>query len=317
MAKLRRNPRRATGALLINPRRRRHAARRRRHNAAPGVLAVNVRKYRRSGKHGHKVSAYSRSKARRGKRRGKARVRKNPLRLINPRRHRKHARKGHAKRHTSSRRRRNPRHVKFVARRNPRRKSSGRARRGSIMVPGVAGIQKTVGKVPVVGPMLASLVGFVPTSAFGALSVEPTLAVAQLLARYVPALPTNFLYPLSGAILGAATDAYIGPMIGLKKETSRQLAVAMAAAGGGVGYYLWRTGRSTTAGAEMGTLLLSGYGSPIAGAIMGDLGDLYVQAPEYGALLMQTPGMHGADSFGGYGPMTVSPLSSMSPGATL
>lgn len=328
MAKLLRNPIRTTGALLINPRRKRkkaHGRRRRNGGRLGALLLTNPRRRRKSrrsssrrhnphvkgySRKAHRVKAHSVRAYNRKARKGRSRRRRNPSRRGGMfRRFRMNPRRRYAsRRRTSARRYRHNPHASIV---NPRRHKARSRRRVAFRRRNPA-MGKGLAKIPVIGPLLASMIGVVGPAAFGAVGVEPILAVSQLAARYAPNLPTTALYPLSGLFLAAATDLYIGKWIGLKPELRRNIAVALAAGGGAVGYYKWRTGQGATAGEEMGALILSGLGSPIAGAVMGDLGDLIVQAPSYGALLeQQNRGM------GDYGPMWVSPMNTLPAGSTI
>ena len=293
---MKRIPMRAKGAVLINPRpkrassrsarikalfggtkKRRNPSRRRRAARKPlGELVVNPRRRRRA----RKASAHRRTRRnpvrRRASRRRKNPVRRrsaarrSPVRRRNPRRRSKRK----LARGSLIRTRRNPRR-KASRRRNPMRRRYARRRNG---------IKSTA------STLFASFLALAPQTLYGAISVEPTFAIAQIAARYWPGLSTTALYPLSGLALGVAIK-WLLPKVGVSKAMADQLATATVAGGGAVGYYKWRTGQSTDAATEMAGLVLNGYGSPLAGLVMGDagLGEL-VSLSGYGG--------YGATSYG-------------------
>jgi hypothetical protein len=144
------------------------------------------------------------------------------------------------------------------------------------------------GRVPVVGGLLDAFYSLVPAMLAGAVSVEPSLAVAQMTSRYFPMLPTSLLYPLSGGVVALLAHKFL-PIRDARLK--RDIVVAIAAGGAAVGYYKKRTGQDHEAAKEMGALVLSGYGSPIAGAIMGNAG--------LGSIVMAS-GLAGYGDGGGY-----------------
>ena len=188
-----------------------------------------------------KRRSHARRRARRNPGFGALLLKRNPLFVArsNPKHRRKH-RKAHSKH------RRNPSHRRRVARRNP----SG-----------------MLGKIPVIGPVLASASAFLMPAAFGAVSVEPVLAVTQFAAPYLPAwMPYSATVAAGGVLLGAVVKRY-GPF---SAATNEKLAVACAAGSGAVAYYEWRNGAGAApVAAKAGADVLAGYGSPIAAAIMG------------------------------------------------
>ena len=296
---MKRLPLRAKGAVLINPRPKRGAATARRAKLAAlfstkrrknprrrraartrslGELVINPRpKRRRARRNPSRTGATRRRRALRRNPRSKRRL-ANPRRRALRRNPRRKARRTIA-RGSVIRTRRNPRRRSSVRRRamrrNPRR--SYRRRRNGMS------------KIPVVGGILSTLASLVPQGVFGALSVEPTLFVAQLASRYFPNMSTTALYPLSGLVVGTAF-AKLLPKLGFSARTAEQLAIATVSAGGAVGYYKWRTGQSTEAVNEMAGLVMAGYGSPLAGLVMGNagLGELVALsgygAPQYAGL---------------------------------
>ena len=272
-----RRPIRAHGALLVNPRRRRR-------KAAPKRLS------------GVRAAARGRTPAKRKRnpvrRRRAAPKRRAAVRRRNPvRRRRTAVRRRRAAARRNPRRRTAAPRIRYVKRRNPKRR---RARRNP------AGFAAQLRRIPLIGPVLASVVGFAPPAVFGAISVEPTMAVAQILARYFPMVPASAVYVLGGLTVGAAIDV-LGPKFKIvSKSTARQLAISTASAAGGVAYYKWRTRQDAPAAAEMGMLVANGLGNPIAGAIMGNNG--------LGELLSMGALYSGGHNLGDGGPMAVYPM---------
>ena len=264
---MKRIPQRAKGAVLINPRPKRSSSR----SARLKALFGGVSKRRRNP-----------SRRRRARTLGEL--------IVNPRR--RAARKATRRnpRHRSARR--NPKRRSAVRRRNPRRRVRRSVARGSIVR-----TRKNPRRNPMrrkyarrrnglkatASGLFASLMALAPQSVFGALSVEPTLAVAQIAARYFPGMSTTWLYPVSG-LLTATMIKLLLPKLGVSKTLADQLAIATASAGGAVGYYKFRTGQACDSATEMAGLVLSGHGSPVAGLVLGNagLGEL-VAMSGYGA----------------------------------
>lgn len=274
---MKRIPQRAKGAVLINPRpkrsstrsarlkalfggvakrRKRNPSRRRRAARKPlGELIVNPRRRRRvARKATRRVRRRnpSRRVARKARRKHPVRRRRAAVRRRNPRRRIRRS----IARGSIVRTRKNPRRRSSVRRRNPMRRKYARRRNG--LKSSASGL-------------FASLMALAPQSVFGALSVEPTLAVAQIAARYWPGLSTTWLYPLSGLVTATALKLLL-PKLGVSRALADQLAIATASAGGAVGYYKFRTGQSGDSATEMAGLVLSGHGSPVAGLVLGDSG---------------------------------------------
>lgn len=302
MARLRSNPRRrAVGALLINPKRPRRfklrALRRmKRRNPKQGVSAYTREKpwtnYPKAKRAKARTSALKRRKGRKARRNPLFVTRANPLFLSarsNPkrrksrrsRRGRSVARRSYHKTRRTRRARRNPlflarRNPVFLSRKNPSRRRKSRKGYGALFVrnPGSG-----LAKIPVVGPILASMTSFVPHSLFGAVSVEPVLFVTQMASPYLPAaMPFSLTVGFGGLLVGALVKRF-GPF---SASTNDKLATACVAASAGVAYYVWRTGDDAPAAEKMGSLVSAGLGNPLAGAIMGDAGGVY-QLPDYGA----------------------------------
>lgn len=225
---------------------------RRRNPGSRSMLLVNPRRRRRT--------------KRRSTRRRTTRRRRNSLVVrTNPRRRTTRRRRRNPRRRRSTAvRRRNPRRRRTVRRRNPRRRrarsvvyrykskrrKNGRRRRN----PGFA---STLRKIPLVGGMLSNIAGFAPHALFGALSVEPTMWVAKMAAPFLPMVPASVFYPLTGLFVAAMVKYLPFGSAAMKK----QLAIAVASAAGGVGYYKARTGADAEMAAEAGLLELRGVGN--------------------------------------------------------
>lgn len=245
MARLRiRRRNKSTGALLVNPRKRR-TNRRRRTTRRRNLLTVRTN--------------------RRTRRRRTVRRRRNLLTIKrNPRRRRRAStrRRNYSRRRRATSRRRVYRRRRRVAAAplaNPRRRRNRRysrrrnPRRSRRRNPGSA-----LRKIPLVGGFLAEMFGFIPYAALGALGVEPTMWASTLIAPYAPMMPASLLYAGTGAIV-AALVAKFAPVA---PATRQKLALAIASAAGGVAYYKWRTGQDAPAAGEMGLLemKLRGFG---------------------------------------------------------
>ncbi len=254
----RRNPMPTTGALLVNPRRKRRAAAKKRttkrkrntaasrSTAAKKAAATRKRNARKRSMIAKKAAATRKRNTRKRNGTRKGMVRKT-------------ARRAYSRKRNTARRRRNT---------APKTVFSG------ILGP----VQKMLKKIPVLGGPLSEMAGFAGPAALAAVSVEPSLMLMKYVGSYLPAS----LQALNFTILGSAMAVVVAPRVpGVKPATKKQLAVAMASAGGAIDYYRWRTGQSTVE--EMST----------AGIEMGD-GMAYTVQP-YGALeVMAGAGKHGA-----------------------
>ncbi len=217
---------------------------------------------------------FRRAKARVGVRRARRafglKARRNPLFMkTNPLFLRTNGRKGKRRAHTKRRRARKNGFTLF------RRNGSG-----------------MLGKIPVIGPALASMSTFLMPAAFGAVSVEPVMMAAQLAAPYLPAaMPFSATIALGGVAVGALIKAFAPKTGFISKETANLLAVAAASGAGAIAYWTWRNGDDAPVAEKMGALIVAGYGSPLAGAIMGDanIGSL---------MLAQNPQFAGYGGFG-------------------
>lgn len=276
----RRNPIRTTGALIINPRRRKRTNRRRtRRNA----LQIRTNRKRRTNRRRTRRNALQ---IRTNRRRS---TRRNTRRRRNTRARRRNGTKRGMRRRTArraySRRRRSNGTRKGMRRRTARRAYAKRRNRKT---------RKNMGtmlkKIPLIGGALSSMVSLAPTALFGAVMVEPTMMAAKLLGRYVPNLPAPLFYAFAGLVVAAIVKSKFIP---LAPSTKDKLAIAAASAAGGVAYYKFRTagGAPESTAEEVGALELRGYSGP------------------FGMLeLRGNSGFSGASAYGEYGPAAVMPL---------
>ena len=224
--------------LLVNPRRRRNT-RKRRTTRRRNSLVVRANPRRRTVR--RRASSRRRNPVRRRRttRRAVAR-RRNPSR-----------RRRYTARRRNGRKSKAPKVVYRYRTRNPRRRRKNTRRRRN---PTFAA---TLKKIPLVGGILANMAGFAPQAVFGAISVEPTMMAAKFLAPYVPMVPASMFYPLTGLLVASLVQYLPFGSAAMKK----QLAIAVASAAGGVGYYKARTGADAEMAAEAGMLELRGVGN--------------------------------------------------------
>lgn len=272
--KRRSNPR-GGSMLLVNPRRRRTTTRKRKSNTGRKTRRKNVLVVRRANPKRRRSTSRRRTTTRR--RRSNTR-RRATSRRANPRRRRATSRRRRTTKRRSNSRRRSAAPRAVYRRRSNGRK--GRKKNGRKRNPG-SGIEGFLKRIPLVGGLLANIFGFAPHALFGALSVEPTMWAAKFLAPFVPMVPASLFYPVVGLLVAAIIKAVPFGSAALRDK----LAVAVAAASGGVGYYKARTGMDAEMGAEAGMLELRGVGNlgsilqirPYAGALPN-----YGQAAPYG-----------------------------------
>lgn len=237
MAKSRRVRRNPTGTLLVNPR-------------GKGKKSRRVRKN--GGSFSKLLSRLTgRGKARKGKR-------KNPL-AVNPRLRRVKRRNPLAV---------NPRHRKNKVRRhrknplavNPIRIRRRRKNPATEMLGGVhKSAMGVLGKIPLIGGFLAATLGGAGAVLSGAIGVLPTAHLLPYVSKWIPDMVKPFAYSAGGMILAGGVQLL--PAFPFKKE----LQIGLAASGGAVDTFRWRTGKSHDIG-EFSSLL-SGDGD------MGDIGD--------------------------------------------
>lgn len=251
----RKNPIRTTGALVVraNPRRRKLKLNRRRR-----VVKLKLNRRRRKA-NPLKVNR---------RHRRKASVLANPRRRKNRRKARKNPAFRFKVRRFAPRRalvaRRAPVRRMVVRRPALRRRAFRMRRRMALRKNGLIvrsnPVSGMLAKIPVVGPFLASVVSFALPAVAGAVGVEPTMWLASMLGPYVPQIPTSLFYPVASLIAAAVVQKFGGLV--LSPENKEKLAVAIAAGGGAVGYYKWRSGSDGDVASEAGMLEAAGFSSP-------------------------------------------------------
>ena len=220
----RRNPVRATGALILNPSRRRNKSTKRRANTSRRRNMSSAARSRAAKKGWAK-------RKRNGTKRGQRR--RTAKRAYAPKRRR-----------TNTTRRRNT-----ARRRNPvaRRRNTSRRRSNPSAL---TNLKRSLKKLPVVGGPLSDMVGFGPYAAFGAVGVEPTMMLAKYFSPYMPRVNSSVFYAGTGLLVAAI----IGRFAPVSPAVRQKLAIAVASAAGGVAYYKWRTGTDASMAGEYGLL---------------------------------------------------------------
>lgn len=264
--------RRIVGSVIVNPRPKRRiikrkATRRRKATAAARRVRTNPPR---------KVTHAKRKATRR-------RVRRNPpIRTL--RRHpgfRRPARRPVPRRRPLLRRPplRRPLLRRRMLRGMPRRGRFGMIRRnpGSL----VSGAQGMLRKIPFLGGFLANVVGFLPGSVLGAISVEPVSMLAQLASRWPMLSQVNA--SLFYALAGMGLAVVVGYLPFIPQGIRKNLQIAMASASGGVAYYMWRSA-SMGGGANSAPQLEEVADDAAGGGISGllNLGEPGVMISEYG-----------------------------------
>ena len=297
----RRNPIRSTGALIINPRRRRTTRRRattKRRNTATRRRTTTRRKRPAARRRNGLVIRRNTRKRATTRRRTTTRRRRNPVRRRATTRRRRPARRRNS-RLVVNRRRRNPRRRATARRRNPvrrrrastKRRSNPRRRVAKRRNSALGGLKKTLKKIPLIGGVLASMIGFAAPAAVGAVAVYPTMFAAKMLGKFAPNLNASAFYAGAG-LLVAAVFAKFAPktIMGFSRTN---LATAIASAAGGVAAYKWLSGQDTSMAAETAGLSMSGFAGwgdgmayqmqQLAGPSMAGAGATYHGIPSYGA----------------------------------
>jgi hypothetical protein len=128
-------------------------------------------------------------------------------------------------------------------------------------------LRRMLGKIPFIGGAAASALGFLPFAIGGALGVEPTLQLARFLSPYLPAIPSSLYYVGTSLVVAALVQKFLP----VAPATREKIAVAIAAAGGGVAFYKMRTGQDADVQTETGMLEMAGVGG-FAGMLGDSLG---------------------------------------------
>lgn len=247
----RRNPIRTTGALVINPRRSNRRRNRRTRNRRTNRKTNRRRNAKRS-------KASYRKAALKGWRK-----RRNPGRRRNTRRRntRRRNSKLTIKRRFNRRRKatkRRTRKAPVVRYRYRNRRRNGRRRNTRRRNPGmVTSLQRMVNKIPVVGGLLSSMVGFAAPAVAGAVMVEPAMLLAKFVGPYVPMVSTPLFYAGIGLVLGALVMRFAP----LSPANKRLLATSVASGMGAIAYYKWRMGEDSVVAEEAGMLEMRGVGA--------------------------------------------------------
>jgi len=238
-----------TGALLINPRRRRRKATRRKSTKSSRSRAAKLgwaRRRRNGTKAGSRRKtarrAYvTKNRRRKTRRRSRARTtrrrrntRKGAVRTSARRAYRRNTRAG-ARRKTA--RRAYMRTPTRRRRRNTRRRYTRRRNSPNML----NAISQPLKKIPVIGPIASDAVQLGIPAAFGAISIEPVMFGLKYAGNYLPKGLQKISFTIGGMIMGALVKRFLPG----SPEVRKQFAVALATAGGAVDYYRWKTGQGT------------------------------------------------------------------------
>jgi len=231
----RRNP---TGTLLVNSGKKGKRSSRKRNKS------LSLKRFLR-GMRNNPLLANPGKKRRGGKSRRRSGYRSNSL-LANPLLANPHRSKHRGGKRSRSRGRHNP--ITINRRRNPG------------MVTKVSGtIQRILNRIPVIGGLLAGAVGVLGGAVGGAIGVYPISYAMPYVSKWVPDWLKPFGYTVAGAILSS-----IVKMLPLPIPYKAQLAIGLAAAGGAVDAFRFRTGQSDS---------LAGEGDYSSTEDYGDIGD--------------------------------------------
>jgi hypothetical protein len=253
----------STGALLINPRRKRRKvntktkATRKRNTSTASRRSMAAKKAAATRRRNASRRSMAAKKAAATRRRN---ARKLVTRRANTRKGmvRKTARRAYMKR-------RNPARRKYTI---ARRRMNRRKNPAFIVKP----VQNIVKKIPVIGGFLSNIVGFATPAALGAVSVYPSMMILDRLGGFLPARVQGMAYSISGAVMGAVFTSKMGKKY-LGAEMAQQLAVAAASAGGAIDFYRWYTGAEggIETGDGMAYMVQPYSGAHMGGSHMGAL----------------------------------------------
>ncbi len=172
----------------------------------------------------------------------------------------------------------------------------------------IANLQRTLKGIPLIGGPLATMAGFLPYAAFGAIGVElPIQGSAMIMAQeWVPqalkdSQSTYF------AVVGTFTALLVSQFLPGSAQMKKEAAIAIASGSYGAAYFIWRqkqlanaagiaTPEQIAAGGEEGTsglgaLVMSskggGYGALTVGGQSLGMGPAYTVGPQgYGAVVV-------------------------------
>jgi hypothetical protein len=274
-----------TGALLINPRRRKTRKRKTTTSKTARSRAAKLGWARRKRKPTRKnrglmvktnrrrtykrKPATRRAAARRNTRKGA--VRKTARRAYM----RKNTRKGAVRktaRRAYSRRRKTNRGGGLMVKTNRRRTYKRKSNPNMLNA-----LSQPLKRVPIVGPILSDAVQLGIPAAFGAISIEPVMFGLKYAGNYLPKGLQKVSFTIGGMVMGALVKRFMPG----SAEVRKQFAVALATAGGAVDYYRWKTGQGTVQ--AMTAAEKAGWGELEMEAMDG-LGELEIAMDGYGAL---------------------------------
>ena len=277
-----------SGALLINPRRRkaRKTTKRKATTKAARSRAAKLGWARRKRKAAPKRRTARRNAAstrkgsvRKTARRAYMRKRTNGTRKGSVR---KTARRAYMRKRTNGTRtgavRKTARRA-YSARRNTRKGMVRKtARRAYKRNPNILNALSTpLKRIPIIGGIAADTVHLGIPAAFGAISIEPVMFGLKYGGQYIPKPLQKVSFTIAGMVMGALVKRFMPG----SAEVRKQFAVALATAGGAVDYYRMKTGQGTVA--SMAAAEQAGWGELEMEAMDG-LGELELAMDGYGAL---------------------------------
>lgn len=282
--KIKRNPIRATGAFLMNPKRKKAVAKRGRPWVTTPVKKAVAKKATKAT-HVKPARDYKNVHHTEGL------VREHYRRVKNPVPFRRFAalrRPALAKR-IAFRRAWLAHHPKVAARiLNPKKKPrKGKRKNPGMVASTISSAQGVASKIPLIGGLLSSALGYIVPMVLGAIGVEPTMQLAKFTGQYVPNMNSSLFY-LGTGIITAALAKMLLPKTGfVSGDMAGRIALAIASGAGAVAYYKHRSGDSKDMGSEMGALEVAmgdGFGFAEAIAPLGMFGGLTDGGVDVGAI---------------------------------
>jgi hypothetical protein len=143
-------------------------------------------------------------------------------------------------------------------------------------------------KIPVIGGVLANVVGFAAPAALGAVSVYPTLMAMKYAGGYIPERLQPFGFTIVGTVLAAVGMTVAGKLNLGTPAMRKQVATAMASAGGAVDFYRHIQGQSTIDQMEEAETAGLGY----AGGMATGVQPMMARGGGYGALEINMGATH-------------------------
>ena len=299
-----------SGALLINPRRRKRKTVKRRTTKKKTMTksarsrAAKLGWARRKRAKTTRTAKARRNSTKTGMRRKTARraymrsnTRKGATRKTARRAYRRNTRKGAVR--TAARRAHTRRRT---ARRNPahKRKNPAHTRRRRSNPNILNALSTPLKRIPIVGGIAADAVQLGIPAAFGAISIEPVMFGLKYGGQYLPKPLQKLSFTIGGMVMGALVKRFLPA----SPEVKKQFAVALATAGGAIDYYRMKTGQGTVT--SMAAAEQAGWGALEMEAMDG-LGELELAMDGYGELELAMDGYGEAeddfddDDLDGYG----------------